>query len=100
MSLNAIHCWGVLTNNKEKADKVFADFEREHKDKIIRYRKSKYAKEIRLNTGHRLFWVKPNSYARTYRYHKLWADIDLSEEEKNNFVYPQLYCSNQDIIWI
>ena len=100
MSLNAIHCWGVLTNNKEKADKVFADFECEHKDQIIQQRRDKHSRAIRLNTGHRLIWVKPKECARGYRYHKLWADIDLSEEEKNILVYPKLYCSYDSITWI
>jgi hypothetical protein len=90
----------VLTNNKEKADKVFADFECEHKDQIIRQIRTFYNREIWLNTGHRLIWVNPHNHTRGYRYYKAWIDVDLSEEEKNCFVYPQLRCSNQDIIWI
>lgn len=54
MSMNAIHCWGVVTGNKEKADKIFAEVKKEYEGRIVKRIVSSIQRATYFEGGHRL----------------------------------------------
>lgn len=101
MSMNAIHCWGVVTGNKEKADKIFAEVEKEYEGHIVKRIVSSIQRVTYFEGGHRLIWVRPSQNARGYRFHRIWLDKDIVDEEiLRCVIFPKLYCNREDIIWI
>ena len=100
MSLNAYHCWGVITPNKEKADKVFTEIEKEYCGHIMRKIIGSNRNYIKFDDGNDLIWIKPSN-VRGYRFHRLWIDKDIDMQTLNETLAPSfLYCKYSDIIWI
>ena len=100
MSLNAHHCWGVITSNKEKADKVFAEIEKEYCEHIVRKIIGSNRNYIKFDDGNDLIWIKPSN-VRGYRFHRLWIDKDIDIQTLEATLAPSfLYCKYSDIIWI
>lgn len=99
MNTSACHCWGVVTSNREKANKVFDEVEKEYERSILRKIVSPNNRETIFQDGHRLIWARPNVRGR--RYNRIWIDKDIVDEEiLHCVVYPQLLCSKKDITWI
>lgn len=99
MSMNAHHCWAVITSNKEKADAIFASVEKEYEGHIIRKVISRNRYYTEFDDGHDLVWIPLSCSVRGYRFHRLWIDKDL-EEEVIHKVLAYSRCDYRAIIWI
>lgn len=101
MSMNAHHCWGVITSNKEKADAVFANIEKEYKGHIVRKVFGNGRCYTEFDDGNDLVWIKLSNSARGYRFHRMWVDKDIDCQLLYKFLAPSfLYCKKEDVIWI
>lgn len=101
MNKGACNSWGVITSNREKANKVFDKVEKEYEHSILRRVVSTNSRETIFQDGHRLIWVRPTQNSRGRRYNRVWIDKDTVNEEILYYViYPQLLCSKKDITWI
>lgn len=105
MSSKTTQFWGVVTSNKEKADKIFDEIEKEYRGRIV---KKVFTPELldekrftRFEDGNVLSWLIPSLAIRGYRYHRIWLDKDITDKEiLNCVIYPKLYCKEDDVIWI
>lgn len=101
MNTGTCYCWGVVTSNREKANKVFDEVEKEYERRILRKIVSTNNRETIFQDGHRLAWVRPTQNSRWRRYNRIWIDKDIVDEEfLHCVVYSKLYCNKEDIIWI
>lgn len=100
MSLNACHCFGVMSNDRNKVDLIFNEIEQQNSKHILFKINSKYRRETYFDDGNILIWVRPTENARGYRYHKLWLDRDITDVDiLNNLVFAKLYMSESEIIY-
>ena len=99
MSMNAHHCWAIITDNKEKADAVFASVEKAYDEHIVRKVISKDRYYTEFDDGHDLVWIPLSHSMRGYRFHRLWIDKYIDEEAVYN-ILAYARCDYRDIIWI
>lgn len=99
MSANAIHCYGIVTNDYEKAKEIIltiiqsrddTDFCCMSKDNLM----------VRFKNGEKWVHVKPNSNARCIRLHRVLIDRNISVECLNNMIAPMCYGYCEYIEWI
>lgn len=79
MSMNACHCWGVITESMEKANAVFAEVEASYPAAVSCRFENKFGRAIVFMDGMTIRWFKPSFSARGYRFHRLWVDRNLSD---------------------
>jgi hypothetical protein len=100
MSLNACHCFGVMSEDRNKVDLIFNEIEQQYRAHILFKINSKHRRETYFDDGNRLIWVRPIENARGYRYHKLWLDKNITNGDiLDNLVFAKLYMSKSDIIY-
>lgn len=101
MSMNAIHCWAIITDDFEKAEAIISQIKSEYPSPVIRQTTipSYYTHKSTtyFEDGLRVVWIRYHSDIRGYRFHRAWVDekFDLKDEYMNVFV-----CGFDNIIWI
>lgn len=102
MSLNAHHCWAVITKDKQKANKTIAEVLEEQKDiKVIKAYQNKNGAEICFDDGNCLRWIGHTDNFKGSRFHRLWCDIDIDQDYLEQVILPMaVYMKYEDIVWI
>jgi len=103
MSMNAHHCNAVLTEDREKAEWAFSAIEEVFTEvwgKVVNRRMTKNDMRLTFESGELLVWLKPSQELRGYRFHRLFADHELTVEYIRAYVLPYIRCSVDDIVWI
>ena len=100
MSLNSIHCWAIITPDKEKADQILQKIKNQQLSPIAHELITQKTHLIIFENGIRVRWLYPHKALRGYRFHKLWLDKNMKQDFLNQAVYPYLYMEQQEIIWI
>lgn len=104
MSLNAHHCWGVVTTDKQKANRAIAQVLEEQNakgNKVINAHQSKDWGEICFEDGHRIIWIGHLDNFKGFRFHRLWCDKDIDQDLLEQVILPMaVYMKYEDIIWI
>lgn len=99
MSLNAHHCWGIITADKNKVDDLYNNLILQYpNDEIIRRPDGFYIGKMRIK------WIHPDNIVncRCYRFHRAWIDKDCFEQYvKGYYSTLLLFCERlEDLIWI
>lgn len=104
MSLNASHCYAVITDDEETAKMVFDEIEKAyepHWGKVVSNTLfKKRGNRICFENGQVVRWIRTNQEMRGYRFHGLFVDHSLSVEYVKKNILPYLRCSVDDIAWI
>lgn len=80
MPMNAIHIYGVVTNDYNKARYIINSIAKSRTD-IVRYCNSENNMIVEFKDGTRWMWVNPASGCRGYRLHKALFDRNITFEE-------------------
>lgn len=94
--------YGFVTSNRDYAKHLIDWIKDEEKDKgnnVVRHINSVNDIEYTLQNGTRLIWVRPNEYARGYRFAKVWIDfVTCSNEVLQNVILPKcIFADKEDI---
>ena len=94
--------YGFVTKDREYAKYLMDSVKNQNKKRgnvIIRQINSANGIEYILKDGTRLVWVKPNKYAKGYRFAKLWIDfVTCDLEILQNVILPSaIFADKEDI---
>ncbi len=96
MSMNAHHCYGIITNDYEKAKELMQTII-QSRDDVVKYI-NKDRLIVEFENGEVWRWTRSDSTARGYRFHKALIDRDTPIEVLQNVIMPLMY--SDYIEWI
>lgn len=98
MSLNAHHCWGIITDDRNKVEDLYDNLTRQYPNEVRRVPNGLYIGKIFVK------WLRPNGIenCRGYRFHRAWIDRNCFEQYANGYYATLLlYCERlEDLTWI
>lgn len=94
--------YGFVTSDRNYAKDLIdwvKDGEKDKGNGVVKHINSVNDIEYTLQDGTRLIWVKPNEYARGYKFAKVWVDfITCSSEVLKNVILPIcIFAEKEDI---
>lgn len=103
MSLNAIHCYAIITEDEDVAQWAFAEIGKAYEPHwgkvVLDESHTKRRHYVRFENGNTLRWIRPRQELRGYRFHGLFIDHRLSIELIKSKILPYMRCSVDDIAW-
>lgn len=97
--------WAIITKDKCKADRIFAQVTEELKKEnidIFKFHESKDAAEILYSNGTVLRWIKPTAFpCKSFKIYRLWCDTNIDKNLLKQVIIPMLhYTYFSNIVWI
>lgn len=104
MSLNAHHCWGIITKSKGKGLSIIDSIKEEQKLQGNNWVKKLYdgcGTTVYFENGLCVRAFPPIENFRGFKFHRLWCDKDIDQDYFEQVILPMAcYMKYEDIIWI
>lgn len=101
MSMNAMHCWAIITDDFEKAESIINQIKYEHQSRMMEQitipSYFTYKSTIYFEDGLRVVWLRGSSDIRGYRFHRAWVDNKIHIKDE---WLPVFVCGFDNITWI